>query len=264
MSKGKKILRFFGVLVVAAGFVGVLMLTSFNSKNQNDSICDELLININHDENIFFLDETDIKTILTEQLGDSIRGDKLSEIPVGSIEKIIERNPFVDDAEIFLDANGGLHLEIVQKQPLARVINRYGVNYYISDKGNKIPISGKFTSRVPVITGEIEEGTKNQDTIETQTLQSVLELARFIHNSSFWNAQIEQIAISTDKEITLVPKMGDHLIQFGKIENIETKFSNLELFYKNGLNYTGWEKYKIISVQFDGQVVCKKIQAYEQ
>lgn len=92
----------------------------------------------------------------------------------------------------------------------------------------------------------------------------MLELARFIHQNSFWSAQIEQIAVSSQKEITLVPKMGEHIIQFGPVENVEAKFHNLELFYKKGLNYKGWETYNIINVQFDGQVVCKKKQPYEQ
>lgn len=258
MSRGKKILRLFGILLVTICFAGVLMLTSFNSKYQVNSICENLQININHEQNLYFVDETDIRETLIKMLGDSVKGEKLDEIPVRSIEKIIEENPYVEHAETFLDANGDLHIDIVQKQPLVRVINRYGVHYYISEKGNKIPVSAKFTSRVPVITGAIDEGIKNPDTIETQTLNNVLELARFIHKNTFWNAQIEQINISNNGEIVLVPKLGNQLIEFGMIENIETKFSNLELFYKKGLNYTGWDKYETINVAFNGQVVCKK------
>ena len=260
MSRGKKILRLFGILLVAICFAGVIMLTSFNSKTQINSVCENMHVNINHDQNLFFVDEADIKNMLIKMLGDSVKGEKLNEIPMSSIEKIIEKNPYVDHAETFLDANGDLHIDIVQKQPLARVINRYGVHFYISEKGNKIPVSGKFTSRVPVITGAIDEGNQNPDTIETQTLNNVLQLARFIHKNTFWNAQIEQIAVSSNGEITLVPKLGDQLIEFGTIENMDKKFSNLELFYKKGLNYTGWEKYEIINVEFDGQLVCKKKQ----
>jgi cell division protein FtsQ len=264
MSRGKKIVRAFGIFIIAACVIGVLMLTSFHSRAKSDSICSELHVSIDHSTGIFFLEPSDIKNMLARQLGDTINGDRLDEIRLGSIEEIIEGNPYTDEAEIFLDANGELHINIVQKQPLARVINRYGVHYYITAQGNKIPVSTKFTCRVPVITGNIEEGIQNPDTIETKTLNNVLHLARFIHQHPFWNAQTEQIAVSNGSEISIIPKLGDHLIRFGTIENMELKFENLESFYKNGLNYTGWETYRIINVQFDGQVVCTKTPTYEQ
>ena len=64
MSRGKKILRLFGILLVAICFAGVIMLTSFNSKTQINSVCENMHVNINHDQNLFFVDEADIKNML--------------------------------------------------------------------------------------------------------------------------------------------------------------------------------------------------------
>jgi len=265
MSKtGKKILKITGYLFIAACVVGIVMLTSFNTQMQKNRSCDEVHIAINHQNDLFFVDEADVKNMLIEQLGDSVKGELLAKIDVRRIEKLLGQNNYIERAETYLDANGELHIEIVQKQPLARVINKYGVNYYISDRGDKIPVSTKFTSRVAVISGNIEEGTQNLDTIKTQTLKNVHQLAQFIHANNFWNAQVEQIYVTTDKEIILVPKLGNHTIRMGSIENMEEKFHNLELFYKSGLNYVGWDQYETINVEFDGQIVCKKTQAYEQ
>ncbi len=32
----------------------------------------------------------------------------------------------------------------------------------------------------------------------------------------------------------------------------------LKIFYKEALPYEGWNKYSGVSLQYDGQVVCKK------
>ena len=258
MSMKKKIFRVFGFLLILTCVTGLVLLTSFNSKKQEAVVCGKVDILIDHDKDIFFLDASDIKSLLINSFGDSVKGDRIKNIAVGRIEKVIEENDFVQDAESWLDANGELHINIVQKQPLARVINSSGVNYYITEKGNKMPISTKFTSRVPVVTGNIKEGTYNSNMIETQVLKNVLELSRFFHANTFWNAQIEQIFVADNGEFILIPKLGDHKIEFGGINEMQEKFNKLEIFYKEGLNYMGWEKYETIKLDYKGQVVCDK------
>ena len=59
--------------------------------------------------------------------------------------------------------------------------------------------------------------------------------------------------------VQLIPKLGDQIIDFGyPDENIQDKFKRLSVFYQDGLPYEGWNKYKSISLAFDGQVVAKK------
>jgi cell division protein FtsQ len=115
-----------------------------------------------------------------------------------------------------------------------------------------------------VVTGNIEEGIQNSKIIESATLKNVLRLTHYIHSNAFWNAQIEQIAVTNENEFQLVPKIGNHIIEFGAAENIEEKFSKLQTFYKEGLNYVGWNNYKTINLKFDNQVVCTKHTEYEE
>jgi cell division protein FtsQ len=138
------------------------------------------------------------------------------------------------------------------------------VNYYINENANKIPISSKFTTRVPVVTGNIQEGTYNSNMIETPVLKNVLKLTQFIHNNTFWNAQIEQVSVTNNGSFVLIPKLGDHKIEFGGISNMEEKFQKLEIFYEDGLSYAGWEKYETIKLDYKGQIVCVKKINYEQ
>lgn len=85
------------------------------------------------------------------------------------------------------------------------------------------------------------------------------ELVGFVHyiNSDvFWKAQVQQIHVRKNGELLLIPRVGDHKIEFGKIENLEKKFRNLKAVYIKGFSKSGWEKYSIISLKFENQVIC--------
>ena len=66
-------------------------------------------------------------------------------------------------------------------------------------------------------------------------------------------AQIEQIAVNKLLEFELVPKVGNHKIVFGGIENLEGKFEKLMIFYKKGLSKTGWNEYSEINLKYKNQ-----------
>ena len=81
---------------------------------------------------------------------------------------------------------------------------------------------------------------------------------RAIDASEFWKAQVEQIDVTEDGEIRLVPRVGDHLLILGSADDVERKLERLMNFYEKGLDNIGWNKYRSISVAYDNQVVCKK------
>ncbi|MBC8172464.1 MAG: hypothetical protein H7X71_01045 [Chitinophagales bacterium] len=258
MSTKQKITYVFGLFLLMICITGVVVLTSFNSAKQKNLPCPAVEISIDHENGIFFLEESDITSMLVKQFGDSVTGDNIKTIQLSRIENIIETNAFVKDAETFLDMQGTLHINIIQKEPIARIINKYGVNYYITENRNKFPLNNKFTCRVPVITGHIEEGLGNADTLATKTVQDIFKLIQFIRKNELWNAQTEQVYVNENNQFEIIPKIGAHTILFGNIENMEKKFENLETFYTEGLNYVGWEKYKTINVSILNQIICTK------
>ena len=80
----------------------------------------------------------------------------------------------------------------------------------------------------------------------------------FLHNNKFWDAQIEQIHVLPDRNIELVPRVGDHLVYLGKLDDFEDKLARLKEFYKKGLNKVGWNKYSRINLEFSNQIICTK------
>lgn len=257
MSLKKKLTRIFGLLCLAGVVTAVIILTSFNSAKQKNAACAGIFVDFDQQQ-AFFLDDTEIKDLLVKELGDSLTGDNISRIDLRHVESVLKENVYIENAESFLDMQGDLHIHIVQKQPAIRVINRFGVHYYMTEKAEKFPVNNKFTFRVPVISGNIEEGIENSDTAHTKVLQDAVKIIQFIDQSELWKAQIEQVYVNDENEYELIPMIGDFTIVFGKAEDIENKFAKLEEFLQQGLNYVGWDKFSKIDLSFDDQVVCTK------
>lgn len=90
----------------------------------------------------------------------------------------------------------------------------------------------------------------------------LINFVKYIEEDSFWSAEIVQIVATSmssgDIRLELVPRSGRHIVQFGTLENAEAKLDKLLAFYNKGLKNIGWDVYRTISVEYEGQVVCTK------
>lgn len=258
----KKLRKIIVLFFIISSLSAVVLLTSFNSEKQKSIACEGIEVEIDTSTQVFFLDGSDVKDLLVKALKDSMKGDEISSIDLLKVENILEKNPYINDAESYLDIQGNLHVHIFQNQPIARIINKYGVNYYITEKAEKFPVNNKFTCRVPVISGNIEEGLENGNKISSANLKNAFKVVEFMRANELWNAQIEQIYVNDENELEFIPLLGNHNVVLGDASDLEMKFHNLELFYKEGLSYVGWEKYKTVNVSILNQIYCTKKDNY--
>ena len=56
----------------------------------------------------------------------------------------------------------------------------------------------------------------------------------------------------------MVPRVGDHIIELGKAEQVEEKLEKLYTFYKQGMNNVGWNKYSKVNIEFNDKVICTR------
>ena len=152
-----------------------------------------------------------------------------------------------------------------------RVINSNGDGYYIDDTGKLMPLSDKYTARVIVANGNISEPYAThymysmadiaRDSLKkaNSMLDELYAMATYINADEFWKSQIQQIYVNSDKDMELVPLVGNQKIIFGDTTAMDEKFKKLMIFYTQGLNTTGWwDKYSIINLKFKNQIVCTK------
>jgi cell division protein FtsQ len=174
------------------------------------------------------------------------------------LEHEIKANPWIADAQLFSNRNGELKIDISQRCPLMRIINKNGVGFYVDENGEPMMLSSKFTAREIVITGMIDIKDFSYSNPEKGKRFDLVKLVRYIVSNSFWKAQITQINIKENEQIQLFPLHGNHVIEFGTTENFEEKLSKLKVFYLEGLNRIGWSKYKILNVKYKNQIVAIK------
>lgn len=211
-------------------------------------------------DDIHFLNRNDILFQLglnshaSHQTMDEIYSQSLSEM-----EKKLYLEKHISEANIYGDLEGNIHVDVRQRTPIMRVFCWDGESYLVDQYACKMPLSGRFNPRLLVVNGRIAERmNKKSDTLYSRVAKKAFDIALYVDKHEFWKAQIEQIFVSDSDAFILVPKVGSQLIEFGDAEDIQTKFQNLELFYQKVINFSGWNKYKFINVQYKNQIICRK------
>lgn len=263
----RKILNIAVWMLLLAGLVVTL---GFVSLEENELKCQKLDIRIDNSNENYFIEGDDIKLMLNN-MGNSIVGQPMSSINIPNLEKLINNNPSIANAQVYKTINGVLKMEVKQRNPIIRVFTKNNDSFYIDEEGFFMPLSSKYTSRVLVANGFIFSGYKElynhniNEIIENDTLSSktivddLFGLALFLKNNEWWSAQIQQIYVDENKEIELIPRVGNHRIILGDISDLQEKFDKLMIFYRQGLSKTGWNEYHTINLKFKNQVVCTKI-----
>ncbi len=235
---------------------GLVVLMSFISIKKNKQKCTDLKVMLPGNNN--FIERDEVDRILLENSG-LLVGRKLEDINIHKLENTLKANPFIEYAKVFADMNGIIHVDIRQRKPLVRIINMANVNFYIDENGFKIPMSENYTARVLVANGLINEDFSGKvDTISSQLARDLFRIAKFIQRDTLWSDQVEQLFVSLNGDIELVPRVGDHKIILGTADSLETKFRNLLVFYKKAIPKVGWDAYKTINLKYANQIICEK------
>ncbi|HQQ93690.1 MAG TPA: hypothetical protein PLQ93_03980 [Bacteroidia bacterium] len=263
----KKIIRLFTWILV----LGTLLFSlGFVSGKESHIVARTLNIDIlNNDENPF-LNENDVKQFF-ESRNDKILGEEYSRLRIPELEKALNTHPAIEEAEVSAKLNGEVQVEIKQRTPLLRVINKSGESYYIDTRAKLMPLNENYTARVLVASGEIDEPfdrrasfsvdqiASNEIFSKISLLDDLLETARAITADSVLNALIHQIYVNQNKELELFPVIGCQRIILGDASALHEKLAELKLFYREGLNKTnGWQKYSAINLKYRNMVVCTK------
>jgi cell division protein FtsQ len=256
---------------IALGFVAVisvvfLMAFSSNARKSVPFSEDNLSVSINDHTGMNFIDQEDILEQLYN-LNLLTYGAPVYNLSLAEIEQTIKNLPHVAKCAVYTTIDGKVYIDVTLRKPIARVIHKNGMSNYIDADGHYVPTSRKYTAHVPVFTGEITESANRftydeiiADSALTADLISddIFQLADFIRRDEFLSAQIEQVVVDKNKDFILIPKVGDHKIVLGGVDDLSRKFSKLKVFYSEGLKYTDWNQFDTINLKYKDQIVCTK------
>ena len=239
-------------LVIAAGIM-VLLVAAMNT--QRLKTCKGYSITIRGESQNLFLDKKDIAAILIAQGG--IRGQVLKGFDLRGLENQLKNNVWVKDAELFFDNNQVLQIRIEERSPIARLITLGGNSFYIDSSGERLPLSDKFSARLPVFTSFPSE-KDNVNKTDSALTRHIILISEYLNKDPFWMAQIAQVDIQPDRTFEMIPVVGSHTIVFGDGNDYEKKFRRLLLFYQQVLSKTGLDVYDRLNVTYDRQVIGVK------
>jgi cell division protein FtsQ len=254
----KKILLAIVWLAVGAGTS--LLLVAAIKKNEAEQ-CKKIEVNISGIENTIFnnekfVDEKDILNVIKTVCKADPVGKAIGSFDLKQMETEIEKSTWVKNAELFFDNNKILKVSVQEREPVARLFTTSGNSFYIDATLKMLPLSDKFSAKLPVFTNFPTDNIVLSKA-DSNLLGEVKNVSLAIQKDSFRMAMIDQVDITAQYNFEMIPKIGNQLIVFGNGADAEEKFKRLELFYKNVLVKTGWNKYSVINVQYKNQVVAK-------
>ncbi len=243
--------------------VYMVFMPSFMSEKVYKENCKEIKISIIDSQTCGFVTGGMLLTVLQDS-DLEILGTGLNSIDLENIENKLFSVRELKSVEVYKTADGIVHIDADQRDPLIRVITGYGNNYYIDGEGEVIPYSRSYTPRLPVLSGNIEipdsciMGKSILLLDDGTAIKKAFYLVKYIMNDEFWKRQVEQIWINGKGEYEIVPRVGDHIIKFGYPDSYEWKLKVLGTFYRETLAEAGWDLYDEIDIRFKGQLICRR------
>lgn len=251
--QAKKIL--FAFIWFALGISFVVLLSTAVNKQSRQTI-NSVSIDIDTESGNHFITEKKITTLLQKYYDTDSLVMAIGDLNLYELEWVLEEHPYIEKANMHVDTDGQLFVKIWQKYPILRVIGDDGQNYYISNRGDKMPTSKDFTARVPIVTGNIKDNNQDKGEIESAIGKDLFELASYIQANPVLNALIEQVVVKNPNQIELVTKIGNHSVILGNVRNLERKFTNLLILYKKQLSVQGWNLCQVVDLSIENQIVC--------
>jgi cell division protein FtsQ len=251
----------FAILWLVVG-VSTAVLLAAAIRKKDSSHCKKIDIKITGIENSLFgdekfVDEKDILNTIKNVCNANPIGKSIGSFDLRKIEIELEKSKWVKNAELFFDNNDVLKVKVQEREPVARVFTTGATSFYIDTALNMLPLSDKFSARLPVFTGFPSDKIVLSPA-DSNLLRGIKIISSAIQKNSFLMAMIEQVDITPQYNFEMIPKIGNQVIVFGNATDVEEKFSKLQLFYKQVMVKSGWGRYSEINVQFKNQLVAKR------
>lgn len=199
-----------------------------------------------------FVTEEEIEQTLLRDGELGIDKTALPDINVQQMETVLLGNPYLRSAQVYIDNNAVLHAQVTQRVPLVRIFDKNGNTYYIDQHKEIMPRSLTYAHYSMVVTNAPDLGMDTTGAIKEQ----ILKVVNHIKQDTFWNAQVSQVIVGDDMKFEIVPVLGNQRVIIGDTSNLDKKFDNLFTFYKKVLNKVGWDRYEMLDLSYNGQLVA--------
>jgi len=231
-------IKLFFLLVLLSG----LFYSTISVNNLRDISKTDIYI---HDSSNLFITKDSIKSAVIEII--TTKNIHKSSVHLKALEFELNKIELVRKSNVFIDVNGTIVIDIEQRKPIARFIDNKS---YLDEDGLVMPKSKYYSARVPVIMGY----TNTQDQLDL-----IYKLSNYIKDDKFLSQSATEILIDSNSNFSIKLRDYRFKILIGQLNNLDLKIKNFKAFYINASANQILNKYSVINLQFDNQVVCVKI-----
>ena len=225
----------------------VVAMSFFSSLGIDETLCDGVNICIHDSSEMTFISQKDIEGLVQKSPYNPL-GKPMHAINTESLELYLHENPMIKRVECYTTIGRKVAIEVYQRIPILRVMSANG-NYYVDNEGAIMPVSIRYSVNTPLASGFVtKEFAQNE----------LFHFAIYLQKNRFWNALIGQIYVHPNKEVVLIPRVGEQEILLGSLERYEEKLDNLIALYGEGFKELGWNRYENINLKYYNQVICTK------
>ena len=246
----RKILQVFLTVVVSTGCIIAIVSAS---RIEDSKMLSSVAVHIKNDKKYHFIEEKEIMDLAVNNRGIDVMNTPVAHLDVKGMEQVILADPWVANAQVFVDNDRVLHMYVTQRVPVVRIFGADSHSYYMDATMSIMPLSENYVYYTTVVTNAPEI---QNDSAGWALRKQILKFVNTIQSDTFWSAQISQVIVDTAGSFELLSILGDQKILFGDTSLMRDKFNNLFVFYKNVLNRIGWDKYETLDLRFKGQVVA--------
>ena len=242
-------------LTLIAGISALLFFSIMRKSNAEVKTLVVEIEKINDGEQL--ISEKEIKQILQLAAGKTITKANIKTLNLRKLEAKLNKDKRIQRADLYFDSKNRLHAHIIQKKPIMRVIDEEGGEYYLDENGKQVPVTRGSAVRVPLVTGIRDTfSLVNTKSDRPSKLKQVFDIMKYVAKDPFLTALIEQAHVEHDSigDIVLIPKLGREKLIFGDASDIQAKFDNLKIFYRDGMPKLGWSRYKSLNLKYSHQV----------
>ena len=232
-----KIKLFFLLVLIFGLFYSTISVNNLRDISKTDIYIDN--------SNNLFITKDSIKSAVIEII--TTKNIHKSSVHLKALEFELNKIELVRKSDVFIDVNGTMIIDIEQRKPIARFIDNKS---YLDEDGLVMPKSRYYSARVPVIKGY----TNTQDQLDL-----IYKLTNYIKDDKFLSQSATEILIDNNNNFSIKLRDYRFKILIGQLNNLDLKIKNFKAFYINALANQILNKYSVINLQFDNQVVCVKI-----
>ena len=201
---------------------------------------------IDYSQGIYFITHADIDSVLKSTHSDYPKM-QAQRVSIKEMENKLDANPFIKDAQVYLENDGILHTKIEQQIPVARVKDG-NKQYYITQDSTEIPLCKTFAAKVMLINGKIDKKEYN----------GIVHLTEIINNDNLLKNLIIGVKKSQKNSFILLVNDGHYILDLGNLENLENKLQNFKVFHQEYIEKTAEMPYKKLNLKYNNQIVASR------